>query len=287
MKNTVRLFAFLLFGLLYTGSFFAQDKAKSFEEGFSPIRTQLIAWDNVRGEWLAQSLENVSKGQAIPNRTFPENYTPFEMLKALPQATQNEVRNLVTNAENTAAANTPNAIQWSNIGRIVKNIACSGKTGRTYGDPHLTSLDGASLSFQTVGEFTLCKSQSGNFIVQSRQSASGSSVSLNSAAAMWVNGNRVCFYGKEKPDGNSTTPVRVEGEAVYMEKDKPHFLSNGGSIERSGNDYIVNWPSGERVKVDMLGNGQSSFINLVVEVFPCNETYSGLLGNGNGRSNDD
>ncbi len=287
MKNKVLISRSLSFVFLSASSLFAQDKTTSFDESFQPIQKELTSWDAVRGEWLAKSMVNVSKGLPIPDRNFPENFTPFEMFQVLPAQSQRAIEAQVTAQQTATTSDASVNTQWKTLGRIIRNTSCSSTTGRTYGDPHLTSLDGASLSFQTVGEFTLSKSTSGNFNVQTRQSPSSSSVSLNTAVAMWVNGNRVCFYGKEKPDGNSSTPIRIEGEAVYMEKGRPHFLSNGGIINQSGNDYTISWPTGERVKVFFQGGQNSSFLNVVVEVFPCNDSYTGLLGNGNGNRNDD
>ncbi|MNE04196.1 von Willebrand factor type D domain protein [compost metagenome] len=159
--------------------------------------------------------------------------------------------------------------------------------GRTYGDPHLKSFDGATYSFQTVGEFTLAKSGSGNVNIQVRQRPQSDDFSLNTAVAMNVGGDRVCFYANEKPDGNNTTPLRIEGEPVYIDGAN-YYLEHGGTISASGNNnYVVTWPTGERVKLDGSRTGNMGFYNIAVEIYPCADNYEGILGNANGRSSDD
>src|SRR6218665_1410292 len=229
-------------------------------------------------------MEAMSTNGQVPDRNFPENYTPSEMYMAMPANVRNNVQGIVTNQTNSA--DSTSRTRWNNINQFVRRPACSSVQGRTYGDPHLTSFDGANFSFQTVGEFTLVKSQSGHFNVQTRQKAEGQSVSLNSAVAMWVNGDRVCYYASTFPDGNRSTPFRVDGQAIYIENGT-YFLNHGGTITATRSDYIVTWPTGERVKLDRGVFGSGDFVNVAVEIFPCNDTYFGVLGNANGRQNDD
>ena len=158
--------------------------------------------------------------------------------------------------------------------------------GRTYGDPHLASFDGASYSFQTVGEFILVKSTSGNMEVQTRQRAQTDDISLNTAVAMNVAGDRFCVYAQEKPDGNTSTPIRLNGDAIYVDE-LTYYLPHGGTVRKSGrNNYLVTWPTGETASLD-IRNGAFSFINVAVQVFPCADSYEGVLGNANGRTSDD
>ncbi|MDX1446098.1 MAG: hypothetical protein R3333_07925, partial [Lishizhenia sp.] len=66
-------------------------------------------------------------------------------------------------------------------------------------------------------------------------------------------------------------------------------LSNGGVIRRKNNkSYVVTWPTGEQVMIDFRRSGSFDFMNINVEVPTCNAgEYTGLLGNANGRRNDD
>ncbi len=273
--------SFSLVGLLLAGVANAQD---AFNREFESIRQDLVNWDPVRGEWLASSMVAMSNNQPVPDRMFPENFTPSEMYSMLPSETRVRVRNAIQQNQRNADSTTAN--RWNEVNRFASRPGCNPIMGRSYGDPHLQSFDGAAYSFQTVGEFTLVKSQSGHMNVQVRQRAEGQDFSLNSAVAMWVAGDRVCLYANDRPDGNTTTPLRIEGQAIYVE-DRPFFLDHGGVIRREKEDYIITWPTGERVKVDMRGWNTSGFMNIAVEIFPCTDSYFGVLGNANGRSNDD
>lgn len=284
MKKHVTFFG--LFALVAFGTVNAQERS-SFGTDFQPIRKDLVAWDAVRGEWLASSMEAMANKKPTPDRNFPEEYTPAEMFSAMPSTTQDKVRSHIQRSS-TNTADSASRSQWNRLNSFTSRTPdCKPVMGRTYGDPHLKSFDGATYSFQTVGEFTLVKSGSGNVNVQVRQRNQSDDFSLNTAVAMNVGGDRVCFYANEKPDGNTTTPIRIEGEPVYVEGTN-YYLEHGGTISRSGkNDYVVTWPTGERVKLDASQTGGMGFYNVAVEIYPCADSYDGILGNANGRSSDD
>ena len=283
MKKHVTFFG--LFALLTLGSANAQEKA-NFGTDFQSIRNEMVAWDAVRGEWLAQSMEAMANKKPTPDRNFPEEYTPAEMFSAMPGTTQDKVRSHIQRSSTTS--DSASRAQWARLSSFTSRTPdCKPVMGRTYGDPHLKSFDGATYSFQTVGEFTLARSASGNVNVQVRQRNQSDDFSLTTAVAMNVGGDRVCFYAHEKPDGNTTTPLRINGEPVYIDGNN-YYLEHGGTITKSGrNDYIVTWPTGEKVKLDASSTGGMGFYNIAMEVYPCTESYDGILGNANGRTSDD
>ncbi|MNU77111.1 von Willebrand factor type D domain protein [compost metagenome] len=283
MKKHLTFFG--LFALAALGTLQAQEKS-NFGTDFQSIRKDMVAWDQVRGEWLASSMEAMANKKPTPDRNFPEEYTPAEMFSAMPEATQNKVRSQIQRSSTNT--DSVSRTQWNRLNTFTNRTPdCKPVMGRTYGDPHLKSFDGATYSFQTVGEFTLAKSGSGNVNIQVRQRPQSDDFSLNTAVAMNVGGDRVCFYANEKPDGNSTTPLRIEGEPVYIDGAN-YYLEHGGTISASGNNnYVVTWPTGERVKLDGSRTGNMGFYNIAVEIYPCTDNYEGILGNANGRSSDD
>ncbi|NMF65124.1 hypothetical protein DP113_28120 [Brasilonema octagenarum UFV-E1] len=161
------------------------------------------------------------------------------------------------------------------------------KQGKSYGDPHLITFDGLSYSFQTVGEFIVVKSNDGKFEVQVRHAPVNSSLSLNSAVAMKVGSDRVAFYSKEFPDSNTSTPLRINGKPTVIQGDSLS-LPGGNTIAKSGDTYVVNFSTGEKVVVDTAQVGGNFYFNVspfVLDSQP--ERYSGLLGNVNGNPKDD
>lgn len=284
MKKTITLFGLFTCFSLVT---FAQN-ARSFDSDFQDVRKNLVSWDAVRGEWLASSMEAMADRKPIPDRNFPEEFTPAEMFQAMPAQTQDLVRSQINRSNSNADQDSASRSKWNRINAFTSRTAnCKLVMGRSYGDPHLKSFDGASYSFQTVGEFTLVKSGSGHMDVQVRQRPESNDFSLNTAVAMNVSGDRIAFYAHEKPDGNNSTPLRINGEPIYVEGEN-YYLEHGGTISKSGtNDYIVTWPSGERVKLDQSRTGGMGFYNVAVEIYPCNDSFDGILGNANGRSSDD
>lgn len=271
------LFSFFVLSLSLFS--FGQEE-NNFDRSFEPIRAELNSWDAVRGEWLANSIVAISNQQPIPDRTFPESITPAQMYDLVPPSTRDEVAAIASNTQ-------PNDPSWNAVRDFTSRPNCRPTGGRSYGDPHLQSFDGARYSFQTVGEFVLAKSNNGAVEVQTRQKAQRSDFSLNTAVAMNVNGDRVCIYAEDVPDFNRSTPLRINGQAITV-TDNTYFLSNGGTVSKSRGKYIVDWPTGESVTAQIRNSGGMSFLNISTSVYPCiNGGYNGLLGNGNGRAHDD
>lgn len=281
MKKILLLFGILL---VYIPTLKAQNER--FTKDFQPIRSELTKWDPVRGEWLASSLVSMSKNEPIPDRTFPEDFTPAEMLRMVPQENRINIQKTIT-ANQQNASDSSSRTEWNSIASVISRPDCKLATGRTYGDPHLVSFDGASYSFQTVGEFVLAKSTSQNLEIQARQQSQSDDFSLNTALAMNVAGDRVCIYANEKPDNVSNTALRINGAPVSMSRNT-YFLPHGGTIRYTSNTYIITWPSGETVNAQIKNTSKMNFINITTQVYPCaQQDLQGLLGNANGRESDD
>ncbi|MEO1623326.1 MAG: VWD domain-containing protein [Cyanobacteria bacterium J06632_3] len=160
--------------------------------------------------------------------------------------------------------------------------------GRSYGDPHINTLDGFHYVFPTVGEFILAHSRDRNFEVQTRQAAvpNRSNLSLNTAVAMRVCDQRVAFYVQDSPDGSNTL-VWVDGQPVQV--GEAFALENGGEIQRQDDrHYTVIWPSGDQVAIKEITVSGSRFLNIMPIVSRAHmNQMAGLLGNFNGNPDDD
>jgi hypothetical protein len=279
MKHPYLLITFFItsFGLTVLG----QDRS-GFEQNFKTIDQELKKWDPVRGAWLSNTIVAMAFDERVPDRTFPEDFTPHQMYRQVP----NDLRLKIAshsriNVENGSVG------PWNQVDQIVAIRDCQPALGRSYGDPHLVSFDGARYSFQTVGEFRYAQSNSGDVVVQTRQKPMGDDVSWNTAVAMNVGGDRVCIYASDYPDSEFSTPIRVNGQAVQVGSEA-YFLNNGGTVRRVNNIYVVDWPTGESLKAGMRTSGTMRFMNVDMNVFPCSEGgYDGLMGNANGIASDD
>jgi hypothetical protein len=167
MKNNI-LFVVIIFSTLQLDA-----QTTDFGTAYQQVTSELTSWDPVRGEWLSKSILAMAKQEAVPERNFPEDLTPFELVNKLPDAKRASILKIVQD-------NAPisNQREWNAIARIVNRPDCKPVNGRSYGDPHLSSFDGATYSFQTVGEFVLAKSD-GDFEIQTRQQAVSEDFSLN------------------------------------------------------------------------------------------------------------
>ncbi len=271
---------YFLVAILLVQSF----RAQTFEDQFKPIKERLERWDPIRGNWLALSMIALSEHKNVPDRTFPEDFTPYEMLTMVPLADRKELETMVQQNRNSNGAFSTN--QWETVELIVNHSMCSQIIGRSYGDPHLKSFDQATYSFQTVGEFVLSKSDRSSFEVQTRQRAQSDNFSLNAAVAMNVAGDRVCYYASTKPD-NLNSNLRLNGMPIQLQG-RTYFLPNGGVVRFEGRNYTISWPTGEMVILDVRSSSGFGFLNTTVHVFECDRTsFQGLLGNANGIAEDD
>ena len=281
MKRILPIVALIL---TTTSTTFSQ--GDKFTQDFQPVRAELTKWDPIRGEWLASSLVAMSNNQAIPDRTFPEDLTPVDMLRMVPESNRTIINQLVRDNQRVAA-DSSSRHNWNNVYSIVNRPSCRTVMARSSGDPHMSSFDGGSYDIQTVGEFVLVKSVSENIEIQTRQQPQTDDFSLNTAVAMNVAGDRVCIYANEKPDNVSNCALRVNGAPTYITAGT-YFLPHGGIVRYSSNTYVVTWPTGESANVDMKNTSRMNFLNIAVQIYPCAQNdLQGLLGNANGNSSDD
>jgi hypothetical protein len=261
---------------------------------FGKISKELTNWDPIRGAWLAESLDAAATGKPAPDRTFPENLTFNEMYQMVPAESQRNIQQ-ITQARiavpaptptNTATAATAQPTNWQVIDRYTRNPNCKLVSGRTYGDPHLSSFDGASYAFQTVGEFVLSRSTNTGFEVQTRQKTLREDFSLNTAVGMNIAGDRVSLYSEDHPRGLTSSSVYVNGQVVDL-TERVYFLSNGGTLQKAGKEFLVVWPTGEKATINQSSTGGMDFFNVTLHIFPCITQVVGVLGNSNGRRDDD
>jgi hypothetical protein len=242
------------------------------DQGFNPVENVIVIASN--------DFRNINFNEIEQENTI-------ENLLAVPEQELTQINNQINNEvlNNPAIVLSNQEIEFWTIFRRVINLPYSEvHIGKTYGDPHIQTFDGYKYSFQTVGEYTLCTNKKGNFEIQTRQEATGPSVSLNTATAMNVNGDTVCIYSKNHPDQFTNEPIRVNGE-VFEINNSSLLLKRGGLIKVNGKRITIIWPTGEEVLVKLTNNGS---INVVPKVYTSNNgEYFGLLGNANGNPSDD
>lgn len=153
--------------------------------------------------------------------------------------------------------------------------------GGSNGDPHLTTFDERHYDLQAAGEFVLVTGD--GLQVQARQVPYPGSrtVSVNSAVALDVGGDRVAFY----QDGG-VIEVRLAGTPATV-TEQPTRLPRGGTVSRTPGAaaYLAVWPDGSSAAVQPLGGWG---LNVDVRLAAARRgAVRGLLGDFDGDPGDD
>ncbi|NUU20999.1 MAG: VWD domain-containing protein [Streptomycetaceae bacterium] len=171
-------------------------------------------------------------------------------------------------------------------GPIAPSPSCSGcVAGSSNGDPHISTFDGAYYDLMSAGEFTLVDAQSDSMLVQTRQVPlpGSATVSVNSAVAADVAGDRVGFY--LKPGG---TEVHLDGGVVTPAVGDTK-LPKGGTLTRAGDGkdaaYSVTWPDGGQLFVSPTG-GYGLKADIAAPDTRKGQ-LTGLMGNFDGNAGND
>jgi hypothetical protein len=152
-------------------------------------------------------------------------------------------------------------------------------TGGTWNDPHLQTLDSVGYDFQAVGEFTLVKSTTDDFEIQTRHQPWGSSTSAsaNSAIAIKAGGQRIALYA------NQTNPLLINGTAVTLPEGGLYAVGQN-LITRQGGQYQIFTASNDLIQV----NNRGTWLNINIGLGDNRKgKVIGLLGNFNDNRNDD
>jgi hypothetical protein len=170
-----------------------------------------------------------------------------------------------------------------NYREMINRTGSANNNAGSVGEPHLTTLDGLKYDFQSVGEYILCKTNIRGFEIQTRQKAYSKNVSCNSAVAVNIFGDTVCFYISDFPDSKNSR-LYINGKAAENKDISKKLRHKGGQIVYENGTYIIKWFTGEKAIIKFYGN------LIDVLVYPPYSSYSiyeGLLGSYNRNQEDD
>jgi RHS repeat-associated protein len=162
---------------------------------------------------------------------------------------------------------------------LTSSLLFSRLKGRTYNDPHLETLDGLGYDFQTVGEFTLVKSTTDDFEIQTRQQAWGTSTSAsaNAAIAIKSGGQRIALYADQPQK------LVINGTATTL-PDGGLYAVGQNLITRQGSQYSIITANNDLIVV----NDRGTFLNINLGLADNRDgKVVGLLGNNNDNRNDE
>ena len=149
----------------------------------------------------------------------------------------------------------------------------------TANDPHLRTFDRLGYDFQAVGEFTLVKSTTDDFEIQTRQQPwnNSTSASANSAISINSGGQKIAIYADRSPK------LVVNGTAVTL-ADGGTLAAGQNTITRQGGQYKIITANQDLIQV----NDRGTFLNINLGLADNRKgKVVGLLGNNNGNSGDE
>jgi hypothetical protein len=274
MKNTL-----LIVGVIILVNFASFGQGRNTTADYTPVRNILTNWDQIRGDWLTSSLAAIANDEAIPDRTFPEPLTPYQLFAFVPENSRTRVVELMDSIERSEVR--PSGVNFErgiNIVRMLSMISrpTTIRSSWTFGDPHIVSFDKSYHQNFQVGEFVLAKSKTSDFEIQARFETINEDASFTTAVSMSVNGDIVAIYAGDKPDDIQNSALRVNGEVVLI-SNPTYYLPKGGTISYSNGAYTVNWASGEASIIEFENYMDKKYLNVAIQINAENESdHTGL-----------
>lgn len=177
------------------------------------------------------------------------------------------------------------------IGRWIE-----GGSVNTWGDPHLTTIDGTHYDFQSAGEFVLLRGE--NLEIQARQTpvetvaplapndhtGLSSCVSINTAAAFRVGPHRITYQPDPVGKGGDLQ-LRVDGNLVEKLGGRGLALTSGGRIlpTTAPGGIQIEYPGGTDIVVtpSFWSNYQVWYLTIDVRHARASEGVMGAIAPGN------
>lgn len=158
-----------------------------------------------------------------------------------------------------------------------------GPGGGFWGDPHITTFDGANQPLMLIGEFDAAISAEMRLQLRTAATSQDSNVSYNVAAAIEADGAVIIADATAE----SEQRFRLDGEPLTLESSEQHEMENGVTISRFGNSYDVTAPSGHAVVLTMHGASLDAHYYLPKDHAPGADEVTGLLGDADGDVEND
>ncbi|XP_061422348.1 mucin-like protein [Lethenteron reissneri] len=152
------------------------------------------------------------------------------------------------------------------------------------GDPHITTLDNVSYTFNGLGEYTVLEvsTDQNDFTMQARTAIAGSNGTSKATSFVAIVAQENGSSKVEWILKDNITVVLLDSQVTQVSENKTFF--NQTSVELSYGSVIASFPSGISVNVT-ASYGALNFITLLPQKF-VNQTQ-GLLGVFNGDPKDD
>ncbi|ELK38052.1 Mucin-4 [Myotis davidii] len=170
-------------------------------------------------------------------------------------------------------------------------ISCAGyrplRPAWMFGDPHITTLDDATYTFNGLGDFLLVRARDGNssFLLQGRTAQSGSAQATNfiAFAAQYNSSSLDPITVQWLLEPNDTIHVRLNNQTVTFE-DQEIFNTTGVIMTRNGSLVTASLDGTVIISVTALSNILHTSCSLPEEY---RDRTEGLLGVWNNNPEDD
>lgn len=294
MKKTTTYFTLIIFFI--TGALYAFDDVPVQRDN-EHIKEILTNWDADKGAWLYESINALVLGTSFPERNDRVTQTTSELLNEISENRYNRIYRIASQEleqeqaeRNTTKRNrrdtTAAPYYWEQWLLVLDRTSCELQHGRSNGDPHMQTFDKNRYDFQNAGDYVLTSSLASDFDVHTRQVRLNSSISVNGAVAINLNGDTVSVYAQGAPGTEEKNVLFLNGKQL-VSPEKGMYFDRGGVMRFEKGRFVFNAPTGEQVHVKFRAFSAMDLLDIDVFVPACGEDFIGLLGDADGDPTND
>ncbi|RFC54902.1 VWD domain-containing protein [Brumimicrobium aurantiacum] len=249
------------------------------------LKEVFTAWDEIKGEYLYESMAAMVMREQQPKRPSNLSQTPYELMQSMDDYRVKRISRIASSElDNERNTSRNDQYYWEEWLNYLNSSQCDmNSNGSSNGDPHIRTFDGERYDFQNAGDYLLSASDDNTFMIQTQQVRSSPSIAINGAVAMNINGDLLTFTSVGKDSEKKM--IHVNDQEIQNEKSNL-VLPQGGVVEYKKNQYLVKWPTGEQLSISKRDFSDQQLFDLKLYIPECKENYYGLLGNNDDEKND-
>ena len=99
-----------------------------------------MLWDSIRGGWIYEAMQAIHLKQPVPDRTFPEDLTPAELLSLAPQEDREALQTTLLDINQSDAFT-------SLMSTLYNSTVCNTSLREKIGDSYIQTVKGVGYKY--------------------------------------------------------------------------------------------------------------------------------------------